>query len=207
MVEARFGAPRGEVRAAVVAEYFLETGNDFSGAWIARGNWAARAGIAALEIHFSDAEAHGAAFFRAKQLILPERRDTVDFERGTEAPPRFVDRHARKEIANGLQACGGDDCRAAGDIIVRKTFGRMAYGDGLLEEIGKPNRGGGRVAWEGKCLGWDFALVPRNRNCDGAEIRRECRAHQVDRPAARANARFVRVRRIERLDRMQANVR
>jgi len=75
MVEAGFGAPRRDMRAAVIAKDFLEAGNDNSSVRVARGNGAARAGIAALEIHFADAEAHGAAFFRAEELIFPECRD------------------------------------------------------------------------------------------------------------------------------------
>ena len=75
VVEADFGAPRRDMRAAVIAEDFLEAGNDNSRVRIARGNGAARARIAALEIHFADAEAHGAPFFRAEELIFPECRD------------------------------------------------------------------------------------------------------------------------------------
>src|SRR5713226_1445660 len=57
VVEAGLRGPAWDVRAAVIAEDFLEGGNDLSRAWIARRNRATRAGIAALEIHFADAEA------------------------------------------------------------------------------------------------------------------------------------------------------
>src|SRR3989454_3549549 len=125
MIEAGFGTPRRNMRAAVIAEDFLEAGNDLSSARIARGNRAARARIAAFEIHFADAEAHRAAFFFAEELILPERGDAVDFERGAEALADFVEVHAAKQIANSLQARGGNNRWAIGDIVVRKAFWRM----------------------------------------------------------------------------------
>ncbi len=106
----------------------------------------------------------------------------------------------------------------------------MAHGDGLIEELGKPLRGGCRVTREGKCGGWDFAPVTRNRKRGGAEIRRESCADQVDcrgalaihplavngverpgavefEPAARPDARLFHMHWIERLDGMQTNVR
>jgi hypothetical protein len=96
VVEAGFGRPRRNMRAAVIAEDFLEAGDDFSGARVARRHRAARAGIAALELDFADAEAHGAAFFFAEELILPERGYPFDLERGAETLARFVELHAAK---------------------------------------------------------------------------------------------------------------
>src|ERR1700740_1942165 len=133
MVEASFGAPRRNMRAAVIAEDFLEAGNDFSRVRVARGNRAARTGVAALEIHFADAEAHGTAFLRAEQLILPERRNALDLQVGAKALARVLELHVLKEIANNLQAGGGNNRWAAGDCVIGKPFRRMAHGDRLLE--------------------------------------------------------------------------
>src|SRR5258708_17480525 len=129
VVESRFGAPRRDMRAAVIAEDFLEAGNDLSCARVARRNGAARAGITALEIHFANAEAHGAALFLAEESIFPERRYTINFERRAEALARFVDVHTTKEIANSLQTRGGNNCWAVGDGVIRKSFGAIADGD------------------------------------------------------------------------------
>src|SRR6266699_1752031 len=134
-----------------------------------------------------------------------------------------------KKRANSLQASGGDNRWAVGDGVIRKSFGSMADGDRLPEEVGKPFGGGRRVPWERKCLSWDFATVAGNRKNDRAEVRGEYRADQVDscvalavnplsvdgvkRPravefqaAGRADARFFHGNRIERLDRMQSDV-
>src|SRR2546427_2721969 len=70
MIEAGFGTPRRNMRAAVIAEDFLGAGHDLSSAPIARGNPATPATIAAFAIHFADAEAHLAAFFFAEEVIL-----------------------------------------------------------------------------------------------------------------------------------------
>src|SRR5260370_38455981 len=142
-------------------------------------NGAARSWIASLEIHLSDAEAHGAPFFLAEELIFPERRHAVNFERRAEALARFVDVHPAKEIANSLQALRGNNRWAVGDGVIRKSFGRIADGDRLLEELGKPLGGGCRVAWEGKCSGWNFAAGTRRRKPYGVDVRRESRADQV----------------------------
>src|SRR5689334_11233823 len=122
MVEARFGRPRWNVRAAVVAKDFLEAGNDFSGARVARRDWTTGARIASLKIHFADPEAHGAALFFAEKMIFPERRNAVDFESGTETLARFVQAHAREQIADSLQACRRNNGWAIGDVIVGKAF-------------------------------------------------------------------------------------
>ena len=96
MVEAGFGRPARDIGAAKIGEALLEAGDDFSCARVARGNRATSAGIAALEIHFADAEAHGAALLFAKELILPERGNTVDFECRAKALAHFVEFHAVK---------------------------------------------------------------------------------------------------------------
>src|SRR5258708_18831149 len=56
-VESRFGAPRRDMRAAVIPEDFFGTGDDLSCARVARRNGAARAGIAAPPNHLSHAGA------------------------------------------------------------------------------------------------------------------------------------------------------
>src|SRR5229473_8455093 len=62
MVEAAGGGPGGQSFAAQIAEAFLETDDFFGGLRVARGNGATGARVAALEVHFADAEAHHAAF-------------------------------------------------------------------------------------------------------------------------------------------------
>src|SRR5438552_11966882 len=115
VVEAGFGAPCRDMRAAVVGEDLLEAGNDDSRVRVARGNRTPRARIAAFEIHFADAKAHGAAFFLAEELIFPERRDfrsggrravAIDFECGAKAQAHFLECHTGKKPANSLQASG-----------------------------------------------------------------------------------------------------
>ena len=97
--EASFGRPAWNVRAAKIRETLLETGNDLARLRIPRRNGAARAGITALEVHFTDANAYGASLFLTEEPILPERRDVVDLERGAESQSRLVNRHARKQLA------------------------------------------------------------------------------------------------------------
>src|SRR5258708_1675133 len=147
------------MRAAVIAEDLLEAGNDVASARIARRKRTPRAGMAALEIHFADAEADcvlgdrqavNTALLFAEELILPERGNSIDFECGAEALAGFVEVHTIKQVANRLQTCGGNNCWAARDGFIREAFGRVAHGKGLLDEVGKPFRGGCRLAREGK---------------------------------------------------------
>src|SRR5258708_4356154 len=227
------------MRAEVIAEDFLEGGDDVASTRIARRNRTPRAGMAALEVEFADAEADcvlgdrqavNTAFFFAEELIFPERGHTVYLECGAEALASFFEVHAAKQIANGLQTRGGNNGGAVSDGVVGKTLWGMAHGDGLLEELGKPLRGCCRVTREGKCGGLDFALVAGNRERDGAEVRCEDRADQVDcrgalaihplavnrverpgaiefEPAARPDARLFHMHWIERFDGVQTNVR
>jgi len=229
MVEASLRRPNREIGAPKIGEAFLEAWDDFSRVWIARRNRAARAGVAALEIHFANAEAHGTAFSFAKELIFPERRDTVDFERGAEALARFVDLHAIEQFAYSLQRCRGNDCRPVGDVVVGEALCGVTDGDGLLEKAGKPLGGRCGIAGEGECLSGNCPAISGNRQGDGADVWRECRANQVNRrgalavhplpirgierpgavefePAARADTRFAHVRRVKRLDRVKTNV-
>src|ERR1700726_863745 len=107
MVEAGGWGPGRESFAAQVAETFLEAGEVGAGLRVARGDGAAGAGVAALEVDFADAEAHDAALVFAVELILPERGQVsiragsfrgnvgaVDFQCGAKAPPHGVERHA-----------------------------------------------------------------------------------------------------------------
>src|SRR4029077_4793131 len=123
MIETRLRRPAGNVCAAKFGEAFLEAGSDFSVERISWRDRAARAGIAALEIYFADAETHHAAFFFAEELVFPKRRHSVDFERGAKALARFLKRHAGEEIADRLQTRGGNDGRTIGNGIVWKSIG------------------------------------------------------------------------------------
>src|SRR6267142_4687543 len=105
----------------------------------------------------------------------------------------------------------------------------MTHGDGLLKKNGEPLGCSGRIGREGKRLRWNSAIVTGNRKRHGTEIRRKCRANQVDsygalaihplavnrieRPgaivfeaAARPDARFLDVHWIERFDGMNADI-
>src|SRR5260370_17666804 len=88
--------PRRQSFAAQVGEALVEGGDWGGGLGVATRNGAAGARVAALEVHFADAEAHHAAFVFAVELIFPERGHVpvrarrllgnfgaTDFERGT----------------------------------------------------------------------------------------------------------------------------
>src|SRR5258707_3672662 len=202
MVEAGGWGPGRQSLAAQVAETFLEAGAFGGGLRVATRNGAAGAGVAALEVHFADAEAHHAAFVFAVELIFPERGQVsvgtrsfrgdfrpgnlsaIDFERGAKAPARAVDRQAGEPVADGSQRRGGNNRGAAGDGVVRKTFARVAHQDLLLEIDAEPFRGVFRAAGEGKCSRWNIAAIAGNRQRNGAEIRRIARADQMHRGGA-----------------------
>src|SRR5580693_7197441 len=102
MVEALGGRPRRKLRAPQLGETLLEAVVIGAGLRIARGNRAARAGIAALEGDVANLEAHDTALAVSEELIFPERGQSfrhscvpvrearlcaigcVDFERGAE---------------------------------------------------------------------------------------------------------------------------
>src|SRR6266481_9792635 len=111
MVEARGWRPGWQSFAAQVAETFLKAGEVGSALRVATRNGAAGARVAALKMDFADAEAHHAALVFAVELIFPERGQVsvragilhgsfgaVDFERGTKALARAVERQAGKPI-------------------------------------------------------------------------------------------------------------
>src|SRR5260370_40217070 len=77
VIESRFGTPRRDMRAAGIAEHFLEAGDDLSRGWVAGGDAAARAGLAAPEIPVSNEEAHRRAVYLARELVLPGRRHRI----------------------------------------------------------------------------------------------------------------------------------
>src|SRR5260370_1186788 len=114
MIEASFGRPARDIGAAEIGEAFLEAGDDFPGARVARGNRAASAGIAALKIHFANAEAHGTAFLFSEELVFPERWKVIDFECRAKAAAGVVDVHSLERCADGLQRSRGNDRRAVG---------------------------------------------------------------------------------------------
>src|SRR5260370_34207858 len=104
MVEAGGWHPRRQSFAAQVTETLLEASDFGAGLRVARGNGAAGARIAALEVDFANAEAHCAALVFAVELVLPERGQLpiragrgvghIDFERGAKALTGIVERQA-----------------------------------------------------------------------------------------------------------------
>src|ERR1700687_501468 len=199
MGEAGGWRPGRQTLAAEVAETFLEAEDVGPGSRVAGGNGAAGARIAALEVDFSDAEAHYAALVFAVELIFPERRQVTvhtcslrgnvnasDFERGAKALAHSIDAQAGKPVAHRLQRGGVDNRRAVGDGVVGETFGRVAHQDLLLEIHAEPFRGIFGGAGEGKGARGNVAAIAGNRERDGAEIERVCGADQVHRGRALA---------------------
>src|SRR5882762_10348464 len=259
MVEAGCWRPGRKSFAAEVGETLLEADEVGCGLRVTRGDRAAGAGVAALEIYFADAEAHYAALVFAVELVFPEcgqvsvragRARTsdraagvcdffgpggvcryiggIDFERRAKALAHGIQRQPWKPVGDRLQRCGGDNRGAVGDVVVRKSFGRVAHQNLLLEIDAEPFRGVFGAAGEEKCARGNVAAIAGNRERDGTEIRRVGGANQlhcrgalgvdpaavdgVERPrtvvfesAAGADARFRDRDGIERLDGMQAN--
>jgi len=85
MVEAAGRRRRRQVRVALLGEALLEAQQVGAAVRVARGHGAARTGIAAFEVYAADLEAHRAAGVIAKELVLPERWDTGNFQVGAEA--------------------------------------------------------------------------------------------------------------------------
>ena len=109
VVEAGAGGPGRESGFAELGEAFLEAVEGFAGEGIAGRDGATGAGIAALEIDFTDFESDDAAFVFAEELVFPPSRDSIYFERRTEALAGFVERDAgetvgglREPVADGL---------------------------------------------------------------------------------------------------------
>src|SRR2546421_2694743 len=106
MIEAGCGGPGRKGIAAHVAEFSREAEDFFAGARIARGNGAARAGMAALECDCADFETHGVIFVGTEEAVLPKCGDAVDFECGAETFARFVQRNAGKPVAYSFEGSG-----------------------------------------------------------------------------------------------------
>ena len=104
VVEAGARGPRRKCGFALLGEAFLETGEDGAGEWIPRRNGTARAGVAALELNFTDGESDDAAFVFAEETIFPERGkrlgrgEAIDFKRGAKAHAGFVESDAREVL-------------------------------------------------------------------------------------------------------------
>src|SRR5258707_12442897 len=150
MVEAVCWDPGGQSYASKVVEAVLEASDFGAGLRVARGNGAAGARIAALEVDFANAEAHYAALVFAVELVLPERGQVsvcarslhgvgaIDFERGAKAMAHGVEGEAREPIAHCLQRRRGNNRWAVGDAVVGKAFGRVTDQDLLLEIDAEP---------------------------------------------------------------------
>src|SRR6267142_557196 len=230
MIEAPAGRPGWQIGSPQFAKALLEPGDISARVRIARRNRAARAGIAALKIDFANAEAHGAAFFPAEELVFPERRNTIDFQSGAKAEPHVTRGQAREPGGNRIQGSGRNNGWTAGDGVVRKAFERIADGDLLLEVRAEPFGGASRIGRKRKRTCGNAAPVAWNRERHGSEIGSVRGANQVDgrspfsmdplpvrrverpcaiqlKPAARADARFFHRNWIQRLNGMKLDMR
>src|SRR5208283_3519071 len=230
VVEARARGPRGERRFAKLSKALLEAIQRNARERIARWNGAARAGVAALEMDFTDLEAHDAALVFTEQPVFPEGGHAIDFERGAKAKPDFVQGESWEPFANGLQRSCRDDRGSVSDRVVGKAAGRIAHQDLLLEIHAEPF-GGVIVAFgEREGVHWNSAAVARNGKRDAAQIGSESRANQmnhgsalaidpaaihgIERPGAverqaagRTDARFASSDGVECFDGMEAQIR
>jgi len=184
VVEAWAGGPGRQRGFAELGEAFLEAVENFAGLGIAGRDGATGAGIAALEVNFTDLEADHAAFVFAEELILPKSRDAVDFQRAAEALAGFVGGDAGeafgvwgkpfvpqgKPFGDGLQRGGGDDGGAVGDGVVGKTVFGIADDDLLVEENAEPFGGVFVGFGEGEGARGDFAAITGDGEGDFAEI-------------------------------------
>src|SRR5712692_8502749 len=102
MIEAPLRRPRRERRAAEFREALLKAGELRASVRIARRDRASRAGMAALEIHIADAKAHRRVGFRAEKLVLPERWDAIQFQRGAKAQPHVAGSQPGKPRGHGV---------------------------------------------------------------------------------------------------------
>ena len=208
----------------------MEAFDGDAGEGIARGNGAARTGIAALEMNFADLESHDAALVFTKELVFPEGGHAIDFERGAEAETDFVQGEPGEPFADGLERSRGDDGGAVGDGVVGKTAGGVADEDLLLEEDAEPFGGVFVALGERKRVHGNVAAVAGNRQSDTAQIGREGGAdqvnggsalainpaaiHGIERPGAvereaagRTDARLADDDGVERFDGMEAQIR
>jgi len=165
----------------------LEAFEDFAGLGIARRDGATGAGIAALEIYFTNFEADYAAFVFAEELVFPEGGDAVDFERGAETLAGFVERDAGiafracgKPTRNGFERGGRDYGGTAGDGVVREPIIGVTDNDLLVEEDAEPFCGLLVGFGEGESARGDFAAVAGDGEGDFAKIRGVVGADEMD---------------------------
>ncbi len=188
VIEAIGGRPRRQLRVAQVGEAFLKATVRSSGLRFARGNWTARARVAALEGNITDLEAHDIALAIGEELIFPEWRQgfgrargagCIDFERGAETPARFVERHAGKPTANSLERGCGNNGWSGGEAVVWASFAHVADLNRLLEVHAEPFRGAFGVAWKGEAHCRNAAPISGNRKGHGTDVRHIRRADEV----------------------------
>src|SRR5262249_38857033 len=156
--------------AAKLAEEFCEAGPVFSGAWIARRNGTAGAGIAAFKRDFADFETHDVIFIGSEELVFPKRRYTFDLECGAEAFARFIQRDSGEPVADRLQGSGGDDRGAGSEAVVGKAFARVADDDRLLEIVAEPLCGFLRFGRELDANRLNAAVIFGSGEADAREI-------------------------------------
>ena len=159
MVEAIEGRPRGQSGLAEMGEALLEAFEDDASEGIAGRDGATSARVAALEVDLTDAEADGATFFGAEELILPKCGNAVDLQRSAKAKSYIVNGEAGEPFANGLKGSGRDNGGTVCDRIVRKAVGRVANEDLLLEEDAEPFGGVLVGLGKDKRAGRDIATV------------------------------------------------
>jgi len=180
MVETGAGRPRGKRGFAELGEALLEAVDRVAGEGIARGNGAAGAGIAALEMNFADLEADGAALVFAEELIFPEGGHAIDFERGAEAEADIVEGKTGEPFGDGLERGGGDDGRAVGDGVIGEAAWGVADEDLLLEENTEPFGCVIVAIRKWKSAGGNDAAVTRHRERNVTQIGSENRPYPVN---------------------------
>jgi len=170
-----------------LGEALLEAFEDFAGLGIARRDGATSAGIAALEIYFTDFETDYAAFVFAEELVFPEGGDATYFQSGAKALAGFINGDTRKTLRrgskpprNGLERGGGNDGGAAGHGIVGETVFGIADEDLLLEVDAEPFGSVIVIAGKTEGAGGDFAAIAGDGEGDFAEVGGIAGADEVD---------------------------
>ena len=183
MVETGTGGPGRESGFAELGEAFLEAFEDVAGERIARRDGASGAGIAALEIYFTNFETDDATFVFSEELIFPESGDAVDFERRAEALAGFVECGAGESfvrrkpfvpqgepLSYGFERGSGDNRGAVRDRVVGKAIFGIAHDDFLVEEDAEPFGGVFVGAGESEGARGDFAAIARDGEGDFAQV-------------------------------------
>ena len=172
MLEAFGVRPGRKLGAAQMGELFLEADIVDTGVGIARGDWAADAGVTAFEIDFADAETDDAAQLGAEELIFPEGRDSVDFECSAETETGVGGSEAGEPAGDGVERGRGDDGRAVGDEVVGDAVGIVADHDVLLEKLAEPFAGGFGFAGKSEGAWRKVGAMWRGGERDGGKIGR-----------------------------------